>query len=127
MLISNKVSFYKGCRFLKDSGRSCSFYAISLNRNNSIDDLLIEWEHNVQAMIMGPSNFGLTVEIMSPFILGKHKGWEGNNYYNSPLETGAYYFGGVLGRTHTKAEIFRAMWYVAINAFFFPGAYFFLI
>ena len=76
---------------------------------------------------MGPGNYGLTVGIMSPFILGRHKGWHGANYYNSPWETGADMFGGVTGRTHTSAEISRARWYMAVGTLFFPAAYFFLI
>lgn len=128
VLGSNKVSFYKGAPvFLKNGGRSGSFYAISLNKNRNADTLRHEWGHNVQAMIMGPGNYGLTVGIMSPLILGKHKGWDGVNYYNSPWETMADVFGGVQGRTHTSAEISRARWYTAIGTLFFPAAYFFLI
>ena len=125
VLGSSNVSFYKGAPvFLKNSGRSGSFYAISLSKRENADTLRHEWGHNVQAMIMGPGNYGLTVGVMSPLSMRASK-WGG--YYNSPWETGADMFGGVQGRTHTSAEISRAKWFVAAGTIFFPAAYLFLI
>lgn len=129
VLNSNSVSFYKGVPvFRTDSGRSGSFGAIFLTQGSNADDLRHERGHNWQLMMMGPGNYGLTVGIMSPFILGKHKGWgSGLTYYNSPWETMADVFGGVQSRTHTSTEISRARWFTAIGTLFFPAAYFFLI
>lgn len=125
VLGSSNVSFYKGVPvFLKNSGRSGSFYAISLSKQQNADTLRHEWGHNVQAMIMGPGNYGLTVGIMSPLSMRASK-WGG--YYNSPWETGADMFGGVQGRIHTSTEIARARWFVAAGTLFFPTAYLFLI
>ena len=122
---SNKVSFYKGAPvFLKNSGRCGSFYFISFNTQYGTDDLRHEWGHNIQAMIMGPANFGISVGIMSWKELGASK-WRG--YYYSPWETMADIFGGARSRTHTAAEITRARWYTAIGAVFSPATYFYLI
>ena len=70
-------------------------------------------------MVMGPGNFGLTVGVMSPAIMGAGK-W---SYYNSPWETMADICGGVGSRTHTAAEITRAKRYTALGTLFFPSAY----
>ena len=124
VLNSNKVSFYRGVPIYRISGnRSGSFYAIGLTKTASVTTLHHEWGHNIQAMMMGPGNFGLTVGIMSPNIMGAEK-W---SYYDSPWETMADIFGGVKARSHTSAEITRAKIYTIMGTVFFPSAYLFLI
>ncbi len=133
VLDSSKVSFYKGVPIYRINGnRSGSFYAMFLTyesnkRENPKDIVRHEWGHNIQAMIMGPGNYGLTVGIMSPTILGKHKGWIKDDYYNSPWETTADMLGGVQERKHTSSEKLRAIGYTVVGTLFFPLAYLFLI
>ena len=123
---SNKISFYKGMPvFLKDSGRSGSFFVISLNRYRDEDELRHERGHGWQAMMMGIGTFGITVAIPSPLALGP---WAANNkYYSAPWETLPDILGGVQGRTHTAEEIKLAWGYYAVSMIFPPAAYFFLI
>lgn len=119
VLSSNKVSFYKGVPiFLKDSGRSGSFYAISLNRHVGADTLRHERGHNWQAMMMGIGTYGFTVGIPSPLRLGS---WDrAGNYYGAPWETMADILGGVKGRTHNSNEVWNAWVYYAISTLGFP-------
>ena len=57
VLGSSKVSFYKGMPvFMKDSGRSGTFYAMVLNRNSDATVLRHERGHGSQAMAMGCSH-----------------------------------------------------------------------
>ena len=72
-------------------------------------------------------NYGLTVGIMSPTKLGKHKGWIKDDYYNSPWETTADLLGGVKSRKHTNLEKSRALAYTVVGTLCFPLAYLFLI
>ena len=106
---------------MKQSG---SLYAILLRKDYELDEIKHEWGHNVQAMLMGIGNYGLTVCVMSPLALRQDK-W--GDYYNSPWEAGADYFGGVSHGTHTYTEISRAMWYQSLGMFFSHLTYFFLI
>ena len=80
---SNHISFYKGVPvFLKNSGRSGSFYIISLNKYEPVDTLKHERGHNWQAMMMGIGTFAITVGIPSSLMLGP---WSSNgNYYGAP-------------------------------------------
>ena len=122
VLGSNKVSFYKGVPvFLKNSGRSGSFYAISLNKNDGITGLNHERGHNWQAMMMGIGTYGFTVGIPSPLCLG---GWDANGlYYYAPWETMADILGGVKYRYGTKipqAQVKNAGIYYGISSLCFP-------
>ena len=57
VLGSSKVSFYKGMPvFMKDSGRSGTFYAMVLNRKSDATVLRHERGHGSQAMAMGCSH-----------------------------------------------------------------------
>ena len=130
VLDSSKVSFYKGVPVYRINGnRSGSFYAMFLTyesnkRENPKDIVRHEWGHNIQAMIMGPGNYGLTVGIMSPLNLRASK-W--GNYYNSPWETTADMLGGVQERKHKSSEKLRAIGYTVVGTLCFPLAYLFLI
>ncbi len=112
---STHISFYKGEPvFMKDSGRSGSFYFISLNRH--------ERGHGYQSMMMGIATFAITVGLPS---------WQkwglcanSKTYYNAPWETMADILGGVQGRTHTVREISRAWTYYDMSHFIFPSVYY---
>ncbi|MDL2292706.1 hypothetical protein LJC17_03880 [Acholeplasma sp. OttesenSCG-928-E16] len=125
---SNKVSFYKGVPiFLKDSGRSGSIYAISLNRYSSIDTLRHERGHNWQAMMMGIGTYGITVGITSPPALGPWDKPGGSGYYSAPWETLADILGGVQGRVHSNEVKARAWLYYATSMICPPAAFLFLL
>jgi len=123
---SSNISFYKGVPvFLKDAGRSGSFYFISLNRHSSFDVLKHERGHNYQAMMMGIGTYGLTVGIPSWKMWGP---WaKAGNYYGAPWETMADILGGVTTRTHTREEIVNAWLYYGVSSVFFPASYLFLL
>jgi hypothetical protein len=117
---SNHFSFYKGEPvFMKDSGRSGSFYFISLNRHESTDTLRHERGHGYQSMLMGIATFAITVGLPSWQKWGlcaNHK-----TYYNAPWETMADILGGVQGRTHTQQDISRAIVYYDVSHLIFPS------
>ena len=126
VLNSNKVSFYKGMPvFLKNGGRSGSFYAISLDRNDSADDLRHERGHGWQAMMMGIGTYGITVGIPSPLVLGP---WDkAGDYYAAPWETLADILGGVQSRSHNGEVHTRAWLYYATSLICPAAAYLFLL
>lgn len=123
---SNSVSFYKGMPvFLKDNGRSWSVYAISYNKNRSIDELRHERGHGWQAIMMGPGTYGITVGIPSPFKLGS---WaKSGYYYNAPWETLPDILGGVQSRSHTQEEKVCAWLYYATSIVCPPAVFLFLL
>ena len=119
---SSTVSFYKGVPvFIKDSGRSGSFYAISFNKNEGIDALNHERGHNWPAMMMGIGTYGFTVGIPSPLCLG---GWDANGlYYYAPWETMADILGGIkyrYGAEIPQAQVNNAWYYYGISLLCFP-------
>ncbi len=119
---STHFSFYKGEPiFLKDSGRSGSFYFMSLNRSDDMDVLRHERGHGYQSMMMGIATFGITVGWPSWQKLGlcsKH-----DTYYKAPWETMADILGGVQGRTHTQQEISRAWEYYDWSHLIIPSVF----
>ncbi len=128
VLGSNKVSFYKGAPvFLKKSGRSGSFYAISLNINDGITGLNHERGHNWQAMMMGIGSYLLGVGVPSAAMLGPWAAMGGDNYYRAPWEITADLMGGVNRSVHTKSDISRGWWYLSTAIAFFPACYLYLV
>ena len=120
VLKSSNVSFYKGVPvFIKESGRSGSFFAISLNKYQGADALRHERGHNWQAMMMGVGTFLFAVAIPSIFELGNWlpSSLSKDPYYNSPWETMADILGGVKGSKHSKDEIDMAWEYYVISSF----------
>ena len=119
---SNKVSFYKGAPvFLKNSGRSGSFYAISLNKTRTTDTLRHERGHNTQAMMMGIGTYGAMIGLPSWLEWGP----KSRNYYNRPWEITADMFGGVSRPTHTQTDINRGWAYLVASSTLGPCGYFF--
>jgi RHS repeat-associated protein len=120
---STSISFYQGEPvFMKDSGRSGSFYFISLNRYGTIDTLRHERGHGYQSMMMGIATFAITVGLPS---------WQQwglcanpNTYYKAPWETMADILGGVQGRTHTQQEISRAWTYYEMSHLIIPSVFY---
>lgn len=120
---STHISFYKGEPvFLKNSGRSGSFYFISLDRHETIDTLRHERGHGYQSMMMGIATFALTVGLPS---------WQKwglcanpKTYYNPPWETMADILGGVSGRTHPPGEITRAWTYYGLSHLIIPSIFY---
>ena len=120
---SNGISFYKGSPvFLKDSGRSGSFYFISLNRYSSYDTLRHEKGHSYQAMMMGIGTYAITVGLPSWQKWGLCS--NSSTYYNAPWETMADVLGGVQGRTHTQTEGSGAWSYYYKNHFIIPSIFY---
>ena len=120
---SNHISFYKGEPvFLKDKGRSGSFYFISLNRKETYDVLRHERGHGYQSMMMGIATFAITVGLPSWQKWGLCANY--NTYYNAPWETMADILGGVQGRTHTQQEISRAWAYYDMSHIIIPSVFY---
>ena len=121
---SKHISFYKGVPvFLKNSGRSSSFYIISLNKYEPVDTLKHERGHNWQAMMMGIGTFAITVGIPSSLMLGP---WSSNgNYYGAPWETFSDILGGVQSRRHTDEERLTAWMYYGTSLISVVLPYFF--
>ena len=120
-LNSAKVSFYKGVPvFRTNLDRSGSFYAIFLNQDSNISELMHERGHNNQAMMMGIANFGLMIGLPSAFE------WSTQPYYERPWEVTA----DVLGRTqngdYTAEDINRGYWYLGTSSILGPVGYIFL-
>lgn len=110
--------------FLKDGGRSGSFYAISLSRNDSVDILRHERGHGWQAMMMGIGSYAFAIGLPSWQMWGSSK-WVDD--FNSPWEITAELVGGANNSSRTGTAITRGWWYLAVSTVFFPAAYFFLI
>lgn len=120
---SSYISFYKGEPvFLKSSGRSGSFYFISLNRSDTYDVLRHERGHGYQSMMMGIATYAITVGLPSWQKWGLCASY--NTYYNAPWETMADILGGVQGRTHTQQEISRAWTYYDMSHFIIPSVFY---
>ena len=120
VLSSNKVSFYKGVPvFLKDQGRSGSFYAISLNKNRTTIELKHERGHNWQAMMMGVANYGLLIGVPSFFELSER------SYYSRPWEISAEQLGNT-GNLYPQKDINRGYWYLAVSSLWGLPGYLFL-
>jgi RHS repeat-associated protein len=120
---STSFSFYKGEPvFIKDSGRSWSFYLISLNSNETEDTLRHERGHGYQSMMMGIVTFAITVGLPS----WQQWGLCANNktYYKAPWETMADIMGGVQGRVHTQQEISRAWTYYDMSHLIIPSVFY---
>ncbi|MBN2877570.1 MAG: hypothetical protein JXL85_07960, partial [Bacilli bacterium] len=120
---STSISFYKGEPvFMKNGGRSGSFYFISLNRYETVDTLRHERGHGYQSMMMGIATYSITVGLPS----WQQWGLCANNktYYKAPWETMADILGGVQGRTHTQQEISGAWTYYDVSHFIIPSVFY---
>ncbi|MGI6392822.1 MAG: DNRLRE domain-containing protein [Candidatus Izemoplasmatales bacterium] len=120
---SSYFSFYK-CQpvFMKESGRSGSFYFISLNRYALFDTLRHERGHGYQSMMMGIATYAITVGLPS------WRKWglcaNRDTYNDAPWETMADLLGGVQERVHTQQEISRAWIYYGMSHLIFPSLFF---
>jgi len=131
---AEKVSFYKGVPIVKigESGRSGSFLGIWLRGSYDENTIRHEWGHTIQQGIMGWAKYLTMIGLPSAFYWGSHK-WDPRvDYYITPWDCGADYFGGIKPRTHefttrTREDEVRAIWYLVVSTLFWPAGYFFLI
>jgi len=120
---STGISFYKGEPvFMKDGGRSGSFYFISLNRYETVDTLRHERGYGYQSMMMGIATFAITVGLPSWQQWGLCANYK--TYYKAPWETMADILGGVQGQTHTQQEISRAWTYYVMSHLILPSVFY---
>ncbi len=126
VLDSSIMSFYKGVPVIRygdyhKGDRSGTFGIMFLARNETAGAVEHEFGHIPQLMILGITNFVLTVGIPSKNKWGLNEYW--NNYYSSPWEAMAEIFGGAQNITLTAAERARAINYLIASFFLGPLVY----